>query len=751
MTRSSHLPRAAACALAVALSLPAVAQSGSRPPRPAPDAKWMNQSLSPDERADLVLKQLTLDEKIQMLHGTAYSGVGEHNPQERESKVGAGYVPGLPQYGIPGIQMADAAYGVTHSGHNGRYSTALPSDLAAASSWDPKAAQEYGALIGRELRDQGYTMSLGGGVNLTREPRNGRTFEYQGEDPLLAGTMVGNTMKALQAQHMIGDIKHYAINDQESGRDSVNAIIDERAMREGDLLAFQIGLKISDAQGVMCSYNRVNGDYSCENQFLLNDVLKHDWKFPGFVLSDWGGTHSTVKASHAGLDNEEPSDGFFGDELKKAVQDGQISQAELDDHVHRMLRAEFASGIVDDPPQKLVVDAQAGLAVAKKIAEQSIVLLRNEEATLPLDRVKLRRIAVIGQHADVGLLSGGGSAQVDPPGGNAIAKAGDKGTEWQRAIWFPDAPLKSIQEAAPEARVTFDDATDPAQAAASAKGADIAIVFVHQWESEGMDLKTLALPGNQDAVVEAVAAANPHTVVVLDNGSPVLMPWIDKVAGVVESWYSGSAGADAITAVLFGDVNPSAKLPITFPVSDADLPHPTITMPPPAPPEDKSLDPQERRRRQMAGKPAFPMRYDEGLKVGYKWYDAEKKKVLFPFGFGLSYTTYAYSGLQAGTSGETTTVRLSVKNTGSRAGSEIAEVYSTMPAAAQEPPKRLVGWAKVMLQPGEEKEVAIEIPKERFNIWDEASHAWKVVPGEYTLMAGPSSQELPLKHAIQIR
>ncbi len=709
----------------------------------------MNRSLSPDERADLLLKQLTLDEKIQMLHGTAYSGVGEHNPQERESKVGAGYVPGLPQYGIPGIQMADAAYGVTHSGHNGRYSTALPSDIAAASSWDPAAAQAYGALIGRELRDQGYTMSLGGGVNLAREPRDGRTFEYQGEDPLLAGTMVGNAMKALQAQHMIGDIKHYAMNDQESGRDSVNAIISERAMRESDLLAFQLGLRISDAQGVMCSYNRVNGDYACENQFLLNDVLKHDWQFKGFVLSDWGGTHSTVKASHAGLDNEEPNDAFYGDALKKAVQAGQVSQAELDDHVHRMLRAEFASGIVDDPPQKQVVDAQAGLAVAKKMEEQSIVLLRNEEGTLPIDRMKVRRIAVIGQHADVGLLSGGGSAQVDPPGGNAIARDSDRGAEWQRATWFPDAPVKAIQEAAPEARVTFDSGTDPAQAAASAKGADVALVFVHQWESEGSDLKTLALPGNQDAVVEAVAAANPHTVVVLDNGSPVLMPWVDKVAGVVESWYSGSAGADAIAAVLFGDLNPSAKLPITFPLSDADLPHPTIVMPPPEGEQPK--DPQERRRRYMAGKPAFPRAYDEGLKVGYKWYDAENKKVLFPFGFGLSYTTYAYSGLQVSSSGEITTVHLSIKNTGSHAGAEIAEIYTTMPAAAQEPPKRLVGFTKVMLAPGEEKEVAIEIPKERFNIWDEASHAWKIVPGEYTLMAGPSSQELPLKKAVRMQ
>jgi beta-glucosidase len=748
VTHCSRLLRAATCALALTAVLPAFAQFG--PPKPKPTGPWMDTSLSADQRADLVMKHLSLDDKIQLLHGSGFPGFGPPNPQGRDSNGGAGYVPGFPKLGIPGIQMADAAYGVTRSGTNGRYSTALPSDLGSAASWDPQAAYAYGALIGRELRDQGYTMSLGGGVNLTREPRDGRTFEYQGEDPLLAGTMVGNVMKGLQAQHMIGDIKHYAINDQESGRDAVDAVISHRAMRETDLLAFQIGLKISDAQGVMCSYNRINGDFACQNSYLLTDVLKKDWKFPGFVLSDWGGTHSTVKASHAGLDNEEPADAFFGEPLKKAVQDGQVSMTELDDHVHRMLRAEFASGIVDDPPEKLVVDAQAGLAVAKKIEEQSIVLLRNEGGVLPLDRTKVRSIVVIGQHADVGMISGGGSAQVDPPGGNAIVKSGSKGTEWQKAVWFPDAPLKAVEDAAPEAKVTYDDGTDPAKAAAAAQGKDVVLVFVHQWESEGMDLKTLALPDNQDAMVQAVAEANPHTVVVLENGSPVLMPWIDKVAGVLETWYSGSDGANATTAVLFGDVNPSAKLPLTFPLSDADLPHPTITMPPPESTEDWTKDPQGMMKKIMAGLPAFTMKYDEGLKVGYKWYDAENKRVLFPFGFGLSYTTYAYSGMKVD-EGDMMMVHLTVANTGAVEGAEIAEVYTTMPAAAEEPPKRLVGWAKVMLQPGDQKEVTVEIPKQRFAIWDEASHAWKVVPGEYTLMAGPSSLELPLKKAVRMK
>ena len=702
----------------------------------------MNASLSPDQRADLVMKQLSLDQKIQLLHGTGIPGFdfGPPNPFAKDSDGGAGYVPGFPALGIPGIQMADSAYGVTRSGFNGRYATALPSCLGAASSWDPDSAYQYGALIGRELRAQGYTMSLGGGVDLAREPRDGRTFEYQGEDPLLAGTMVGNLIRGVQSEHVIGDIKHYAVNDQESGRTSVNEILSHRALRETDLLAFQIGIEIGNPGGVMCSYNRVNGAYACQNDYLLTKVLKQDWKFPGFVLSDWGGTHSTVMASHAGLDNEEPTEVFFGDPLKKAVQDGQVSTAELDDHVHRMLRSLFADGVVDHPPQKSVVAVLPDLAVAKTMEEHSIVLLRDQDHVLPIARQSAHTIVVIGRYADVGMVSGGGSAQVDPPGGNAIAKAGEKSTQFMHQDWFPDAPLAAIRKADPGATVTFDNGLNTAQAAAAARSADVALVFVYQWESEGMDLKTLALSGNQDALVEAVAAANPHTVVVLENGSPVLMPWVDKVTGIVESWYSGSDGADAIAAMLFGDVNPSGKLPITFPVDDTELPNPVTVQPPPASREDWEHDPKGTMQRMMHGFPAFDAHLNGGLEVGYKWYDAEHKKVLFPFGYGLSYTTYAYSGLKVD-EGATTTVHLTITNTGSRAGEEIAEVYSTMPAAAQEPPKRLVGWTKVMLEPGESKQVTVAIPRERFNIWDESSHGWKIEPGEYTLMAGPSSQQ----------
>ena len=311
----------------------------------------MNTQLSPDERADMVLKEMTLDEKIDLLHGQGMPGWGKPRPNDYLSNGGAGFVLGVPRLGIPIIQMSDAAYGLRWSAQNGRYSTALPSNLASAASWDPQAACEYGALVGRELRAQGYNMTLGGGVNLTRDPRNGRTFEYLGEDPILAGILVGNRIKCEQAEHVIGDIKHYALNNQESGRTEVNVIIGKRAMHESDLLAFEIGIAVGDPAAVMCSYNAVNGDYACENKYLLTDVLKNGWQFKGFVISDWGATHSTVKASAAGLDNEEPLDDFFGEKLKQAVQAGKVPMAELDDHARRVLRAEFASGIVDFPAQ----------------------------------------------------------------------------------------------------------------------------------------------------------------------------------------------------------------------------------------------------------------------------------------------------------------------------------------------------------------------------------------------------------------
>jgi beta-glucosidase len=710
--------------------------------------RWANSNLSPDERAAMVVKEMTLDEKISMLHGTGMAGLSPLSPLIINSNGGAGYVPAIPRLGIPAIQMSDAAYGVRSSGENGRYSTALPSDVAGAASWDLEAGYEYGALIGRELRAQGYNMTLGGGINLTREPRDGRTFEYLGEDPVLAGKMVGSVMKGLQAQHVIGDIKHYALNDQESGRNAVNINIDKRAARESDLLAFEIGLQESDVAAVMCSYNRVWGDYACENKYLLTDLLKKDWNFKGFVLSDWGGTHSAEKASAAGLDHEEPGWIFYADDLKKAVESGKVPATELDDHVHRILRAMFATGVIDDPPLKSVVDVVGGFEVAQRIEEQSAVLLKNDHAQLPLDASKIRSIAVIGPHADVGMISGGGSAQVDPPGGNAILPPGKGRTWWLENIWFPTSPLKSIRAKAPAANVQFDSGADPAAAAALAKSADVAIVFAYQWESEDMDLNSLALPEHQDELIAKVAAANPHTIVVIESGGPVTMPWVDQVSAILEAWYAGSRGAEAVANVIFGDVNPSAKLPITFPKSESDLPHPKVVKP--GPESIANYRQREVWKQIAAGLAPFQVTYDEGVKVGYKWYDAENKPVLFPFGYGLSYTTYSYSNLKVSV-GKNPRVTFTVTNTGSRAGAEVAEVYASLPAAAAEPPKRLVGWSKVKLNAGESKDVAVDVDPKYLSIFNVEQNGWQLIPGDYGFMVGGSSQSLPLKETVGLK
>jgi len=726
---------------ALLLAIPsAQGQAQSRP--------WMDKSLPARERVELALKQMTLDEKLALLHGNGMPGASNWQmPLTDSANGGAGYVPGVPRLGIPPIVMSDAAYGVRNSGANGRYSTALPSGLALASSWDAELACEYGALIGRELRAQGFNMTLGGGVNLTRDPRNGRTFEYAGEDPLLAGTMVGNRMKCEQAQHVIGDIKHYALNDQETGRNIVNVIISKRAMQESDLLAFHIGIKIADPGAVMCSYNRINGVYACENPYILRDTLKRDWGFKGFVLSDWGGAHSAREAILAGLDQEQPMADYFGPMLKQALEKGRISMAQIDESAGRILYAEFASGVADHPIEKSVVNAQAGFDVAQRIEEESIVLLKNQHAILPLNSKDVRRIAVIGGHADIAMISGGGSAQVDPPGGNAIMPPGQRATHWLDTVWFPSSPLDALRAAMPATQIDFDSGKDPVAAAKLAKSADIAIVFAYQWESEGMDLPNLSLPDAQDQLIERVAEANPRTIVVLETGTAVKMPWIDKVQGIVEAWYAGSSGHKALANVLLGQVNPTAKLAMTFPESEKDLPRPTIR---PLAREDEGQGTKAVNGETHLSS-NYSVTYSEGAKVGYKWYQAEHKPVLFPFGFGLSYTSYAYSGLRIEHEKNECMVSFSIKNTGERPGTEIAQVYVALPGAAGESFHRVAGWVRVELKPGELKTVSVTIDPQMLSIYDEQKGGWTLLPGSYHVFAGPSSADTPLEGAFDLR
>jgi beta-glucosidase len=609
-------------------------------------------------------------------------------------------------------------------------------------------AHAYGALIGRELRDQGYSMSLGGGIDITREPRNGRNFEYKGEDPILAGKLVGVEMKALQEQGVIGDLKHYALNDQENGRNYADIKIDKRAMRESDLLAFEIGVKESGVGAVMCSYNLVNGDYACENGYLLNDVLKKDFGFQGFVVSDWGATHSTAKAALAGLDLEMPEDTYFADALKKAVEGGEVPMSRLNDMVHRVLRSEFAVGLFDNPLRREAVDPVAGFEVAQRVAEEGTVLLKNN-SQLPLEAAAIKSIAVIGSHADVGVLSGGGSAQVDAAGGNAVPlPPGAARRQFsERVVWHRSSPLKAIRAKVPNAKVEFNEGRDTAAAAALAKASDVAVVFVNQPTSEGSDVPSLSLPDRQDELVSAVASANPHTVVVLETGGPVTMPWVEQVSAVLEAWYPGIRGAEAIANILFGEVTPSGKLPMTFPKSEADLPRPKLAQQPPGRPED--LKPIFPNAPFKVNTRQFEISYDEGPKVGYKWYDAEGKQPLFPFGYGLSYTTYAYSGLEV-TPGQAPAVRFTVKNTGARAGAEIAQVYVTLPEAAGEPFKRLAAWERVPLAPGEAKTVSLTLEPHYLSIFNADRNAWELVPGIYKVHVGGSSRSTPLEGAFHV-
>jgi beta-glucosidase len=705
---------------------------------------WMDKNLTPDQRAELVLKEMTLDEKIQLVHGTGVAGFGKVDPVAVRSNGGSGFVPGIERLGLPDLNMDDSSMGVGGGARKGRYSTAMPSFLALASSWNTSLAQDYGALVGRELADQGYNMSLGGGVNITREARNGRNFEYLGEDPILAGNLVAQWIMGVQSQGIIGDIKHYAVNDQETGRYFVNSILDKRALRESDLLAFEIGVKKGNPGMVMCSYNLINGDWGCENDYTLNQVLKKEWGFQGWVISDWFATHSTQKAALAGLDMEQPLSRYFGDPLKKAVESGEVPVERLNDMVRRILRTEFVSGVIDNPQPTQVPDILRHLKVAQHVAEQSIVLLKNEKSQLPLSGSTVKSIAIIGGHADAGVLSGGGSAQVDPPGGNAVpdpkAKK-DPLAAFSQSVFDPSVPLEAIREVAPAATVTFDPGTDLDRASNAARSADVAIVFVTQHATEAIDFDSLALPANQDALVQKVAATNPHTIVVIESGGPVLMPWAGNVNAIVEAWYPGIRGGEAIGNLLFGKANFSGKLAVSFPASDADLPHANVAMPAGKKPNliEGLLSP----------KPPFPANYDEGLKVGYKWFDAEGKKPLFPFGFGLSYTSFGYSDFKA-TGGDNLEVSFSVRNTGKHDGEEIAQVYLALPSTAGEPPKRLVGWEKLALKAGESKTVTLKVDPLYLSIFDSATEHWVIVPGEYKVMAGPSSAVLPLAATVTL-
>lgn len=714
---------AAVFALLAAAILSACGGGGTSTPTPPPTQPVQPPALNgtADQNADALIAVMTTDEKIQLVHGTGRTG-------QANLRGAAGYVPGIAHLNIPALYLADGSVGV---GNSVGEATALPSSIASAASWDLDEAYKYGQVIGAESKALGMNVNLGGNINLIgREPRDGRTFETAGEDPLLAGLIKAQHLKAIQDQNVIAGIKHFALNDQETSRFTANVHIDERGARESDLLAFEIGIKESNVQSVMCSYNLLQGAYACENKHLLTDILKNEWGFQGFVMSDWDGTHSTVASATAGLDQEQPATGYFegvmGEGIKQALANGHLQMSVLDGMVHRILRAMFTVGAYQHPTTVTSIDAPTDAAIAQEIEEQGAVLLKNAGGQLPLSK-SLKSVAVIGSHADIGVLSGGGSAQVTPVGGPALSSPAPCPPCWGSVIWHPSSPLKAIQAEVPTALVKYDDGTNPASAAALAGSSDVAIVFVSEWESEGMDLPDLSFSNGQDTLVSSVAAANPRTVVVIESGGAHVMPWLASVPAVLEAWYPGQRGGEAIAKILFGDVNPSGKLPITFPASVNDLPHPTIT----ADPGTSTLP--------------FSLTYDEGLLVGYKYYDAKSITPLFSFGFGLSYTTFTITNPQLTPSSPVTdgfSVAVDVTNTGAVAGAEVVQVYLGLPSSIGDAPKRLVGWQKIVTQPLQSQHVTITVDANSsahpLSYWDATAGAWQIASGDYTVYVGNS-------------
>ncbi len=686
-----------------------------------------NAAADPDARAAALVKQMTPEERNLLLHGFFSRPNAINKLPPIGAPFAAGYTPPIARLGIPELAESDASLGVAWiNGKRARNATALPSSMALASTWDLQIAYAGSAAIAQDARASGLNVLLAGGVNLMREPRNGRTFEYLGEDPLLAGTLAGETIRAIQDQHVMSTVKHYALNAQETQQSAIGVNISEAAARESDLLAFEIAIDRGSPGAVMCAYNHFNGPFSCGSEFLLDKVLKQDWGYRGFVMSDWGANHSTADAL-AGLDRESgeefDSQIFFGGPLMALDGKDATYTARITDMNQRILRSMIVNHLFDDPPKIGTPDIARGEAAARAEAAAGAVLLRNN-GVLPLLKTA-KRIAVIGGYANVGVMSGGGSSQVAPQSGPALAipttYAAD---DWQAMLLMPGAPVKAIATRAPAAHVTYYDGAYPDLAAAHAREADVAIVFATQWTSEGIDVPDLNLPNGQDALIAAVAAANPHTIVVLETGGPVLMPWLDKTAAVLEAWYPGIEGADAIADILFGDVNPSGRLPVTFPASLDQLPRPNLDA-------LYNFDPR------------VAVNYDiEGSDVGYRWFNRKALTPLFPFGFGRSYTSFRYDNLELRSEGNSLTASFTVTNTGDRQGRDTPQVYVT--GRGNSKGQRLIGWAIVDLLPGASTRVTVDADPRFLSDWSTQRQRWSMPAGRYDVTVNSSAASVIL-------
>jgi beta-glucosidase len=693
-------------AAGVVVALPAACDAAGR----CGDHPWCDTALSPDARAGMLLGALTPDEKIGLLAGDDLTGVcacytGSHTGLER----------GVARVGVPPVFFSDGPVGPRQG-----QTTAMPIPMALAATFDRRLAVAHGAVIGDEARHKGNDVVFGPTVNIMRTPLAGRTFEAYGEDPYLDSQMAVGWVRGLQAQGVIADVKHFAANNQEGDSPLANAgspnqplgppavegnrmlvdeQIDERTLREIYLPHFEAAIKQAHAGTVMCSYNKVNGTYACENDHLIHQILEQEWGFQGMVLADYGAAHDAGASLRGGLDFEPwPGLAYGPLQVRLALTTGQATQAQVDEHVRRYLRTLFAFGVFDRDAyadDDTRIDKTAHASTAQGIEESAITLLENRRRTLPLGAPKT--IAVIGAPATT-FTTGGGSGNVKP-------------------FAFRD-PLSAIKARAKGSRVLYDDGSDAGRAAALAKRADVAIVFAADYQSEGADRACLTLEcpnvhGDQDGLIGAVAGAQPKTVAVLETGGPVLTPWRDKVAALLEAWYPGQDAGPAIARVLFGDADPGGRLPATFPRSEADLP--------------------------TAGDPeAYPgvgetVAYKERLLVGYRFYDAKAKQPAYPFGFGRSYTRFRFSKLRLRRRGSAVKVALTVRNTGRRTGWAVPQVYVAQPPDAGEPARQLRAFTKLRLEPRTARRVRFTLGRRAFAHWDAG---WKVTPGCYTVHVG---------------
>jgi beta-glucosidase len=733
----------AAVSLALGMVLAfAVPHPGAALAATGPSCPWTNPALSPSTRAHELLGAMSLSQKVSMVSGDGASAVNVIDANLGD----VGSISAIPSLCVPSLELNDAGNGI---GDQQNLTTAFPDSVALAAAWDPSLAKVEGQALGTEAFAKGINVLLGPGMDILRDPIAGRPWEYLGEDPFLAGELAGPIINGIQSEHVIATAKHYALNDQETDRMTDSSDATARTMQEIDLPAFDTAVK-AGVGSVMCSYNRVNSVYACENPYLLGQVLKGQFGFKGFVMSDFGATHSTLDAND-GLDMEQNTVPamYFGAQLQSAVEDGEVSVATLNGMVQRILFEMFRVGLFDHQPQEGATafatnaSTPASLAAATQVGQEGTVLLKDSGNVLPLTGAD-KTIALIGQPAGAATAADYGQAS----GSGHVPEA----TQATPNLVSPQTAITQRAGAAGDL-VTYNDGSDLTAAVAAAKLANVAVVYIGDAEVEGSDRPSLnATLGScsftgtclyssedQNALVSAVAAANPNTIVVVQAGGPVAMPWINQVSGVLDNWFPGQEDGDTIAPILFGDVDPSGHLPQTFPVSLSDSPiqsagqYPGITEP------GDSVGPHST--------------YSEGLLVGYRWYDAKKITPLFPFGYGLSYTSYSYSNLRlTPKTSDTAVARFTVTNTGRVAGADVAQAYVAMPTAAGEPPRQLKGFQRVSLAPGRSKTVTISLPATSFIHWDDSQNTWTISPGRYTVYVGDSSAmaNLPLQGTLSL-